>query len=654
MALKTPLFWDSSRNVARQLEPADGLEVGGGLSLDGPLGVFGEQPVEVRPGINGDWGTTLIQALDALVAFGFLEDNRPESWGAGLDQVINLGELGAFETGRIIVGSTAGWANLDQPAREVGVIQVPTAYAGTAEPQPAGGTRRRLAYSPVLAYGVLPPAAMPMPGALWFDSATRRLKVWSGVGWETVNPPGLDSIQDELNQADHGRLLVADGQGGVLILEPTPGDVAGLVPMADAAGSMQLVRLLSIGTVAPWENGTSAYGTPPSGGGRGSGLHHALWFNTASNAERLSVWDETSLQWKGVPLNNPLLQRLADLRSTIAHGDLLAFLGSQLERLPIGTAGQSLTVVNGAPAWRSRFTAGASAPVNPVEGDLWLDGSDGLWLRTGSGWRDLQQTVRYQAANGSGGTVQPGIAMVNTGTEWRLAGPTTARDAAVGIALGAAFAGVPVSCGITGVVSLSAAQWSAVIDTAEVHAPGAGLIPGRSYFVSDLTAGMLTSRPTAGRELSVGLALSSTHLLLRSPAPLSGRTANAGLEEHQPTNPLPGQLWWDPSLEALTVFIPGDGGAPGSWEPAGTGDGGGPLPAPLPVSLTSVEAVSWETDPIAAAIRFSLSDGSTTAIRIRGAGGASVTMSDNRTLVLDAGGSNSGGIREIDGGRFSL
>lgn len=655
MALKTPLIWDEARNVARQLESADGLQLGGGLGVSGPLGFYGETPVTTRPGINGDWGTTLTQALDALVAFGLLDDGRPESWGMGLDQVINLGELGAYETGRIIVGSTAGWTNLDMPAREPGVIQVPTAYAGEAEPQPTGGIRRRLAYSPVLSYGVLPPTAVPMIGALWFDSAARRLKVWSGTAWEAVNPPGLDSIQAALDQADYGRLLISDGVGGVLVLDPTPGDVAGLVPMANAAGGMELARLLTVSTAAPWANGTSAFGGPPNGGGRGPGLHHALWFNPAANAERLSVWDEASQLWKGVPLNSPLLQRLADLRSTIASGDLLAFLGSQLERLPVGTNGQSLTAVNGEPVWRSRFTSGVSAPVNPVEGDLWLDGSDGLWLRTASGWRDLQQTVRFQAANASGGTVLPGTALVHTGAQWELAGPATARDALVGTALASAFAGAPVSAGVSGVVSLSAAQWSAVIDSAEAHVPGSGLIPGRSYFVSELTAGMLTTQPAAGRELPVGLALSNTHLLLRPAAPLSARTARAGLEEHQPTSPLPGQFWWDPSLEALMIFIPGQGGAPGSWEPAVTGDGGGGgVPAPLLVSLTSVEAVSWATDPIAAALRFTLSDGSTTSIRLRGAGGASVTMSDNRTLVLDAGGSNSGGIREIDGGRFSL
>lgn len=654
MALKTPLIWDSSRNVARQLEAADGLQLSGGLGVDGPLGFYGQVPVTARPLIGGSWGTSLTQALEALIDYGLLGDGRPQGWGSGLDQVISLGELGAYETGRLIVGSTAGWTNLDQPAREVGVIQVPAAYAGQAESLPSGGVMRRLAYTPVLSYGLQPPAPLPMAGALWFDSAARRLRVWSGSAWEGVNSAGLDAIQAVLEQADNGRLLVSDGSGGVLALEPAAGDVAGLVPMADATGAISLARLLTVGTAPPWENGTSAFGTAPNGGDRPSGLHHALWFSTAANAERLNVWDEASLQWKGVPLNNPLLQRLADLRGTIADGDLLAYLGGQLQRLPLGSPGQSLTVVGGAPVWRDRFSSSATPPLNPEEGDLWLDASDGLWVRADGAWRDLQQTFRFEAVNGSGGTVQPGTAMVHDGAQWRLAGSFTARDAAVGLALGTAFAGMPVSVGVGGVVVLTAAQWSAVIDGAEPHAPFSGLMAGRSYYVSDTTAGMLTTQPALGRELPVGLALSSTHLLVRPPAPLSARSASAGLEQHQPVNPRPGQLWWDRSSSTLLLYIPAAGGGLGTWEPAAIGEGGGGTPEPQPVSMTAVEAMSWNTDPAAAAIRFTFSDGSTQSIRLRGAGGASVTMSDNRTLVLDAGGSNSGGIREIDGGRFSL
>lgn len=648
MTFKTPLIWDEVRGASRQLADDDGLQLGG-LNVDGPLAFFGEEPVTSQPVVNGNWGDSLEGILAALSQYGLVKDERLTGWSAGLQQVTDLGRLGGLEVGRLIVGSESGWMILDQPAMEPGVIQVLTAYAGSGVYEDDELLTRRLAYSPVLSYGATEPAATPPAGALWFDTAASRLKVWSGSSWLPVDPTGLQGLLSELINADAGRLVLTDGDGGMAVLPAPSSGGAGLVPMVDATGAMALVRLLSIGATAPWGNGNSAFAGAPTGGARPMGIEQALWFNPSVNAERLSLWDEATQQWKGVPLANPLLDGLASLRTTVQTGDLLWVQAAQVQRLPIGASNASLTVSGGQPVWHQRFTAGANAPVGALEGDLWLDGFDELWLRSGGAWRALQQVVRYAGPNGSGVTVAPGTAMVHDGSQWQKAGSGTARDAFVGVALAEAASGASAAIGLAGVVSLTAAQWSAVIDGAEPHPPGSGLIAGRSYFVSETTPGLLTSVAVAQRELPVGLALSSTHLLLRQAAPFSNRAARADLQTLAPTDPLPGTLWWDSDSEGLHVYIPGNG-----WEPVSSAEPGAGGGETAPAAITAVEAVDWLPDPLAAAIRFSLSDGSEEFIRLRGASGARVTMADNRTLVVETTGGVTPRPAEIDGGVFSL
>ena len=122
MALKTPLIWDEARNIARQLESADGLQLEGGLGVSGPLGFYGATPLATAAVLTGHWGTALTTALDALSDLGLLQDGRPSGWNAGLERVVGLGQIGALETGRLILGSINGWSVLDQPALEAGVI----------------------------------------------------------------------------------------------------------------------------------------------------------------------------------------------------------------------------------------------------------------------------------------------------------------------------------------------------------------------------------------------------------------------------------------------------------------------------------------------------------------------------------------------------
>lgn len=649
MALKTPLIWDDTRNVARQLQPADGLQLGGGLEVDGPLGFYGAAPLASAAIVTGHWGTALTTALDGLFDLGLLQDGRITGWNTGLEQIVGLGQIGALETGRLILGSANGWSVLDQPALEAGVIKVPVANAGVPQTLPGTTTVvRQLAYSPVLSYGATAPAAQPLAGALWFDTGLGRLKVWTGSAWMTVDAGALDPLLAALPAAGAGRLLVSDGSGAVALLSVPGSGAGGLIPMADGSGTAVMTRLLHVTTTAPWANGASAYSSPSvGGGGRPAGLHHAIWLNTAGNAESLNVWDEGAQQWKGVPVNSPMLQRLASLGATAAEGDLFTYSGGQLSRLPAGTTGQGLTAFGGGVGWRHRFTASASAPASPLDGDFWLDSSDGLWLRSGSAWVDVNRVQRYQAANGSGGTLLPGTAMVHDGSQWRLAGAATARDALVGVALAGANSGAPVSVGVGGVVTLTAAQWSAVIDTAESHAPGSGLIAGRAYYASELTAGRLTSAPPQGRELPVGVALSNTHLLLRPAAPLSARPAVADTQGTAPLSPRLGTLWWDEVNDVLKVYLSG------GWQPVAGGDPGSPNPTPVAVS--EVEAINWAQDPLAAALRFTFTDNSQDTVVFRGANGAKVTMSDNRTLVIDGGGGGGGGgIAVIDGGRFTV
>lgn len=662
MALQIPLIWDDAHGVSKQLDPADGLRLQGGLQAAGPLSFYGAAPVAAAAPLNGNWGNSVDQLITALVKLGLFSDSRPAGWRTGLDQVVALGGLGPYEPGRLVIGSVTGWLPLDQPALEPGVIQVPAAHAGAAETRPGSSTPvQTLAYSPLLAFKPTAPAGKPQPGALWFDSSKNLLKVWTGTAWAKTDPAGLEALLKDLTGLAAGQLIVSNGLDGLQLLNAGQ-YVPGAQVVLDASNQAAWAQLITVGTTPPWSNGASAFGPAPNGQ-RPAGVAQAIWCNPAINAETLGFWDEASASWKTTYVNNPLLNQLAELRTTVADGDLFTLRSGKLSRLPAGSDSQTLRMRVKDPQWHSGFSRQATAPTGSLEGDLWLDtSSDVLWLRSGGAWRDVDACVRCSDVNGTGATVIPGTPLVHNAPSWQMAGPGTARDSAVAIATASAAAGLPLSAAVSGVVSLSTAEWSAVIDSAEVHPANSGLLSGRMYYVSDLTAGLITSKPTPGRELPVGLAVSATQLLLRPAAPLSDRAARASTAAVAPAAPLPGTLWWNDASKRLEVWsstgaggflpaMPAAASAPGGGTGGGGGSGGGAA-----VALSAVEAIDWIPDPLAGGIRFSLSDGSTETIRLRGAGGAQVTMADNRTLVIDAGGSSGGsglGPGGADGGRFS-
>lgn len=567
MAFQTPLIWDDARGVSRQLDSTEGLQSSGGLGIDGPLGFWGLQTLlSAQPQMSGDWATSLEAVIDALVAYGLIGDGRAADWTSGLSQVASLGRVGGYATGRLAVGSINGWAQLDQPAVQAGVIQALVARSGSGEVQPGGGEELQLAYSPISSYGAVPTSETPQVAAFWFNNATERLAIWDGSVWKAIFPAALDALLESLSALPVNQLVVSDGADGLAPLPLPASGRGGRIPMLDTAGSVSYVQLLSIGSTAPWGNGSSIYGAAPGGGGRSAGAEAALWFQNTSGSESLNVWDEAAQQWKGIPLANPLLLQLAGLRNQVANGDTFVIRNGQLERLPAGANGEALTVLGDEPAWHARFTTAASAPAATVGGDLWQDNSDALWLRNASTWQDLNQTPRFRSLTGFGGAVVPGLALTHDGNQWQLASSATARDGVVAIAVAASAAGIPASAAFGGIVTLTAAQWSAVIDAAEAHPAGAGLLSGRTYYISATDPGFITTRPALGEELPVGIAISSTKLLMRPAAPLWNRPATADVSNTLPALVRNGTLRWDNASRELQIYAPpAVPGGPSAW-----------------------------------------------------------------------------------------
>ncbi|MCE2836700.1 MAG: hypothetical protein LW834_07030 [Cyanobium sp. 49614_E6] len=647
MALQKPLVFDTSRGVPRVLDPVDGLHLPGDLKLDGKVGFYGGAPA-VQPTVAGSWAQTLDDLTKALAALGLIVDLRPPGWNTGINSLSSASAVGPYEPGRLIIGSITGWAALDQPAKVPGVIQVPTSHAGLQEINPANGLLiEGLAYSPVLSYGPTAPPTPAQAAALWFDTTTSTLKVFSGSAWQEAAPGQVSQLVATLKTAGPGSLLVADGAGGVTVVSAGVG-AAGRSLVVDASGKAFFIELITTGVTPPWANGASAFAPLPAGGGRPTGLGQALWCNPALNAETIGFWDEASHQWKSVYVNNPVLNQLAELRSQLVDGDLLTVSGNAVVRLPLGSPGAALTVDATGVAWHERFSAGTSRPAAAVDGDLWLDHStDTVWLRENGRWLDVNRVQRYVDVNGSGGAVLPGQALIHAAPNWRLASSAAAAGSFVAVALAAAGAGQSVAAAVEGVVALSEAEWSAVIDSAEPHAPGTGLSPGRTYYVSSLTPGLLTTKPSGGADMPIGTALSGTQLLLRHGMP-PGVTipARVNIGVTPPAGSV-GALWYSSQNGSLYVFY--DDGTSQQWVSVG---GGSIAAAGLPAALAAgggggrigqrevadLAAIDWVSDPLAAAIQITYSDGSTDSMRIRGAGGTTVTMADSHTLVIDAGG----------------
>ena len=653
MAQAKPLVFDTARGVSRQLEHSDALLIPGDLQLDGLLGFYGKAP-QAQATISGSWGQSVDQLIKALSALGLIHDSRPLNWMNGVTSVSNIGAVGSYEPGRLLIGSVGGWMQLDQPAQVAGTIQVPVSHAGAEEVNPISGLpMRQLAYSPVLSYGPTAPPTTPMVGAIWFDTQTQQLRVYTGSSWQTVESPALVDLVRVLQPARPGALLVADGNGSLkTITAPLGGQ--GMVLAFDQNQAGQFINLVTVDRLPPWRNGNSAFAALPGGGGRPPGLPQAIWCNNSTNGETIGFWDETALAWKNVYVNNPVLNRLAELRGSLVDGDLLLYKGNTVDRLGIGRTGESLTVDGHEVKWHQRFVVSASAPSGSLDGDFWLDSStDVVRVREQGRWLDFNEVERYVDANGSGGQVKAGQVLRHAAPNWQLADNSTPSGALLAIALEDAAAGARLSGAVGGIVSLSEAQWDAVIDGADVRAVGTGLSPGRDYFVSSRDPGKLTSKPDGGAGVPIGTALSGTHLLLRLGDLRNARQIARVHVGVAPPNAAVGELWWSDAAGQLSVYE--DQGGTGRWVPVNTAAAGGTTPGgtaggatpgaaagpatPPVVSLADLVVTDWVGDPLAAAIRMRYSDGSTASLRIRGAGGAVVSMSDNHTLVIDAGGS---------------
>lgn len=131
----------------------------------------------------------------------------------------------------------------------------------------------------------------------------------------------------------------------------------------------------------------------------------------------------------------------------------------------------------------------------------------------------------YQAASGSApGVVKVGMAVSQSGIG---VVPTTAvgLQAVSGIALVGNPGGSPVTVQVDGLVTLTVAQWDAIITGA-----GSGLTKGATYYVDPANDGFLTTtQPGAPGDAVtvVGVAISTTELQLQQgePLPVDGSSA---------------------------------------------------------------------------------------------------------------------------------
>jgi len=651
MALQKPLVFDTGRGIPRAIDQGDVLHLPGDIQLDGKVGFYGTPP-GAKPSVAGPWGQTIDELIKALAALGLINDARPQGWINSINSLGTVSNVGPYEPGRLIIGSVSGWMQLDQPAAVPGVIQAPVSHAGAVEVNPISGLpMQQLAYSPILSYSATPPPTRALTGSLWYDVPNATLKVYTGTAWQAVEPSALTQLVTAINGAGKGALLVADGSGGISALSAPIGR-PGRVLAFDSAQQGHYIDLITVDTVPPWQNGGSYSDPAPRGGARPVGMDQAIWCNTASNAETIGFWDEASHQWKSVYVNNPILNQLAELRTQTADGDLFTVKNNSVVRLPVGKQGESLVVDAGELKWHDRFSASSVAPSGAVDGDLWLDSTtDVVRVHENGRWLDFNEVERYVDVNGTGGAVRPGQPLVHGAPNWRLAGPSTTQGSFIAVALEDALGGVRMAAAVGGVVSLTEAQWSAVIDNAEPRALGTGLSAGRDYYVSSTDPGYLTTKPAGGMGIPVGTAFSSTHLLLRNGAMRSALAPSRAHVGVTPPAGSPGELWWSSKTGQLYVLfddgtstqwvsvstdgVPDQGGAAGG---SGAGGGTGTTPGASALAVGDLEAIDWVADPLAAAIRIKYTDGTEGTLRIRGAGGAVVTMSDNHTLVIDAGG----------------
>jgi len=510
------------------------------LQVAGGVGFYGSEPVAEPPtlaGTAGAWPDVLAAIARALVDLGLVLPPA-DGWDQGLVGLSGITAVGPYENGRLLVGDERdGWLALDPPPAALGSIQALVANANG------------IGYCPILAFGpqpplgapplAAPPLAAPPLGALWYDTASRTLKVHGPSGWSPAAGAGAAALAALLDAAHGnaagGSLVVADGSGG---LDAVPGPVvpsgesAGAGLVADAAGQPSYQRQLFCSARPPWPNGGSAYAS-----GRPVGVDQAIWLDTTPQAESIRAWDEVSRRWLGTPANNPVIDGLAALRGRLAPGDLLACgAGSSVEPLPAGSPGQALVMSGvasegGRPVWHSRFHRGGSAaPIAALPGDGWLDEAGGIFcVRDDHEWVPVAGVQRFTAANSTGAPAIPGLPVVISanGSGWTVADGRVSAGAVVAICLKAAAVYAPMACGIGGVVLLTSQEWSAVLDPADGGSPtgagptgaSSGLQAGREYFVSTRRQGCITCSPDGRDAVLVGSAMSSVHLLLRSGLP---------------------------------------------------------------------------------------------------------------------------------------
>jgi hypothetical protein len=626
MALFSPLVFDASRGLPTGLAPTDVLWAPGGIQIETGVGFYGAPLLTSQPVLDGNWASLLDQICLGLGGTGLFADSRPEGWDDGLQGLIDLGDVGPYEPGRLIIGGVAGWQQLDQPAITPNVIQVPTAHAGSTEIHPITGLPlRQLAYSPILTYGPTPPPTTPQVGALWVNTTLARLQVWNGDRWQSVLGAGVNALVDVLAVGGRGQLLLSDGAGGAQLLAAGPAK-AGASLVLDSAGQPAYAELLFTGRQAPWGNGASAFD-----GQRPAGVGQAIWCNTTPGAEAIGFWDEAAHLWRQAPVNSPVLQQLSALRAELVDGDLLSVAGNQIVRLGVGSAGQSLTAVDGRPVWRQRFCQAATAPTAALDGDIWLESGSGvIAIRDNGQWVPFSGTPRYRALNSTGAAITAGTPLV-AANGWSLADATTTTGALVGVALESAAAGAPVQVAIGGVVSLPVSAWAMVCGNS------GGLEAGADYYLSAERSGQISTLCPAKGAVGVGTALSATQLLIRT---LAGEQSAAAVRTSSaaPVAAAAGELWWNESQQRLEVSVAAAGGL--EWRPAaGLPSGSSALVDPaadLAKVVADLEVIDWAPDPRAAAIRMFYADGTVGDLRIRGAGGTVVTMSDNHTMVIDS------------------
>jgi hypothetical protein len=689
MAQMRPLVF-AAEGFPQVLDAADLLEVGGPAGgfrhAGGALGFFGVAGFTAPPRIGGDFIDSLDQLIRALGGEGLILDQRLADWPLKVAGFRQFQAVGPYSTGRLIVGSSGGWTALDLPADQPDVLQVPARVNG------------RLAYAPVISRGPSAPLR-PANGSLWFDTSTPgrvRIRIRSGGAWVDALPDALGGMAQAGHPGNQGLLVGGAGTAWM----PLAAGARGESLIIDGSGNLDWEPIVYVGVAPPWPDGTSGRAT----------RNGAIWADPSANAEALGFWDDNTRQWKRGYVNAPVLDRLAELRDQYLDGDLLVYGGGQMQRLPAGAEGQSLRLRAGMPKWESFLTVGANAPAAPTPGTLWVDSRvSRLKAWDGWAWVSLEADV-WSDANVSGQALRPGQA-VYLETGYKLAdGRAVSERHFGGLVVAPAAVGAQVSVAFGGILTLTTAEWDGAIDPADVRAR-AGLNPGSDYWISSTTPGAITTSPASGAPIGTALDDTSLYLLPAewgASRSSGGRWLSASVSPTLASRIQSGDLlaWNGTQLDRATVIngnqialvlrtssqlvdplngavvAPGTAGAVAAWPTTSRLRSGPPLLIDGEMQLgTSPQdpAIFWRlsdgstarlsrqdmartydlgaldlaSDPAAAQVALTGSDGSTQQVVLRGADGIEVTCSNAGTLVISGAALVASFNKDIDGGRFS-